>query len=116
MQPQGPQPIPGVNVRPPLVPPAAGQVVTHFETFTPQTGCCKCDGMKMSGYVAIILLVIFFWPLAFIPCLMDDCFEPQQRPVYGYAQGQAPIPVAQPAHGQPAHGEPVYTKATEPPV
>lgn len=43
-------------------------------------------------------------------------WQPQQRPVYGYAQGQAPIPVAQPAHGQPAHGEPVYTKATEPPV
>lgn len=40
-----------------------------------QKGCCKCDGMKQSGYIAIILLVIFFWPLAFIPCLMEDCFE-----------------------------------------
>lgn len=31
--------------------------------------------MKTSGIIAIVLLVIFFWPLAFIPCLMDDCFE-----------------------------------------
>ena len=31
--------------------------------------------------IAIILLVIFFWPLAWIPCVMDDCF------------GECPLPV-----------------------
>lgn len=31
-----PQPIPGVPVRPPLVPPQAGQVITHYETYTPE--------------------------------------------------------------------------------
>ncbi|BDA45789.1 hypothetical protein COCOBI_07-5760 [Coccomyxa sp. Obi] len=107
----GPQPIPGIPVRPPVVPPVAGQVVTHYESYAPEKGCCKCDGMKQSGIIAIVLLVIFFWPLAFIPCLMDDCFEPQQRPVYGYAPGQGPLPVAEPVQGQP-----VYEKATQPPV
>lgn len=43
-----------------------------------------CDGMKQSGFIAIILLLLFFWPLAWIPCVMDECFEQQQRPVYGY--------------------------------
>lgn len=43
-----------------------------------------CDGMKQSGLIAIILLLLFFWPLAWIPCVMDECFEQQQRPVYGY--------------------------------
>ncbi len=143
-----------------------------------QKGCCKCDGMKQSGIIAIVLLVIFFWPLAFIPCLMDECFEvaqlafspvkcwiwspravqplvsnhalhidwsfvpgfdtslitssschswltallcchalqPQQRPVYGFAPGQGPLPVAEPVQGRPVQGQPVYEKATQPPV
>ncbi|EIE22635.1 hypothetical protein COCSUDRAFT_53614 [Coccomyxa subellipsoidea C-169] len=109
--PQGPQPIPGIRVRPPLVAPMQGQVVTHYETFTPQSGCCKCEGMTQTGYISVILLVLFFWPLAFLPCVMQECFEPQQRPVFGYGPGQNPIPVAEPVQGQP-----VYTKATEPPV
>ena len=91
--------------------------------------------MKPSGIVAIVLLLFFFWPLAFIPCLMEDCFEvrpllysmlgpslqrpharsegdtscgfaqKQQRPVYGYSSGQGQQPVI--PVGQPVKGEPM---------
>lgn len=75
--------------------------------------------MKQSGIIAIILLLIFFWPLAWIPCVMPECFEQQQRPVYGYHPGssnqhsaQSNIPVAEPVQGEPVQ----YPKATQPPI
>ena len=39
-----------------------------------QPGCFHCDGMKMSGYVAIALLLVLFWPLAWLPCMLPECF------------------------------------------
>lgn len=45
--------------------------------------------MTSTGMVAVILLLIFLPPFCFIPCLMNECFEQQQRPVYGYAPGSS---------------------------
>ena len=54
-----------------------------------QVGCCECEGMTSTGMVAVILLLIFLPPFCFIPCLMNECFEQQQRPVYGYPAGSS---------------------------
>eukprot|EP01120_Amphizonella_sp_Union-15-10_P011425 TRINITY_DN483_c0_g4_i1.p1 TRINITY_DN483_c0_g4~~TRINITY_DN483_c0_g4_i1.p1 ORF type:complete len:126 (-),score=32.05 TRINITY_DN483_c0_g4_i1:104-433(-) len=32
-------------------------------------------GMKTEGIICVIVLLIVFWPLAWIPCVMDDCYE-----------------------------------------
>ena len=40
-----------------------------------QPGCCQCVGLSPSGWIAVILLLIFFPCLAFLPCLVADCFE-----------------------------------------
>ena len=55
---------------------------TLIEGLLVQTGCCKFDGLSSTGLIAIILLLFIFWPVAFIPCLMPECYEPYQRPVY----------------------------------
>ena len=79
------------------------------------------------GWLSTLLLTIFFPPFCFIPCLVQSCFETQQRPVYGNPAGgssqqnvQREVPMAQPAHEQP-HGQPVnysdpaqYSKPTQP--
>ena len=51
------------------VPPAPGQVVIGYEMEAAQSGCCKCEGLSTGGLIAVIILVLLFWPLAFIPCV-----------------------------------------------
>ncbi|KAK9852569.1 hypothetical protein WJX84_003908 [Apatococcus fuscideae] len=78
-----PQPTPGIPTRGPERAPAPSDVLLGYEMCQPQTGCCECNGLSMTGMLAVILLLFIFWPAAFIPCLMPECFEPYQRPVYG---------------------------------
>lgn len=40
-----------------------------------QTGCCQCDNLSPTGWIAVILLLIFFWPLFWIPFVMPECYE-----------------------------------------
>ena len=49
-----------------------------------QGACCDCDELSPTGWIAVILLILFFWPLAWVPCVMSDCYEQYQRPVYGW--------------------------------
>jgi hypothetical protein len=65
-------------------------VIIGYEYYQPKAGCFQCDGLSSQGLLSVILLVILFWPLAWIPCLMPSCFETYQRPVYGWPAGQAP--------------------------
>ncbi len=86
---------------------------------------CSCEGFSSGGVVAVIILLLFFWPLFWIPLVVDECFEQTQRPVYSSdgAQPGPPVGVVHeappyyqaqlPAHsqGQPAHpyqGAPQY--------
>ena len=79
-----------------------------------QVGCCECEGMTSTGMVAVILLFIFLPPFCFIPCLMNECFEQQQRPVYGYPAGSSTQQYQQsgqqgqpgPQYGQQGQGYP----------
>eukprot|EP00798_Chlamydomonas_sp_ICE-L_P011258 gene11258-18884_t len=95
-----PQAIPGLPIKPPRVPPQAGQVIVSYETIEPEVGCCKCSDLTTGGLIALIVLVLVFWPLAFIPCLQKDCHTQSQAPVYGSppsAGGASmPMPTGQP--------------------
>ena len=84
----------------PQVPPQPGQIVTGYEVVRPAAGCCQFDGLSPAGLIAIIILVLIFWPLAWVPCVMPDCYEPYQRPIYGWPvqqqqQGPPPPPYQQ---------------------
>ncbi|PRW45394.1 arsenite-resistant asr2 [Chlorella sorokiniana] len=64
-----------------------------------------CDGLSPVGLVTVIFLILFFWPLAWLPCVMPECFEQQQRPVFGWpAQAPQPPSGAAPAGFPPAPG------------
>lgn len=104
-----PQPVPGIPVRPPLTGPQPGQVIVAYEVVEPRVGCCECSDLNITGIMALILLVFFFWPLAFLPCVMRDCHESGQRPIYGYPPAPAAVtamPVAMP-YAAPAQGMPM---------
>eukprot|EP00195_Chlamydomonas_chlamydogama_P011280 CAMPEP_0202899200 /NCGR_PEP_ID=MMETSP1392-20130828/7497_1 /ASSEMBLY_ACC=CAM_ASM_000868 /TAXON_ID=225041 /ORGANISM="Chlamydomonas chlamydogama, Strain SAG 11-48b" /LENGTH=116 /DNA_ID=CAMNT_0049585321 /DNA_START=85 /DNA_END=435 /DNA_ORIENTATION=+ len=92
-----PQPVPGVPIKPPRVPPSAGQVVVAYEITEPDVGCCQCSDLNSQGLIALIVLILLFWPLAFLPCVMAECHEKSQRPVYGFPpEAGAPPPMAMP--------------------
>ena len=87
------------------MPPQPGQIVTGYEVVRPAAGCCQFDGLSPAGLIAIIILVLIFWPLAWVPCVMPDCYEPYQRPIYGWPvqqqqQGPPPPPPPPPPYQQ----------------
>ena len=88
----------------PLSYPQPGQVITGYQIFEPkvslevsvaaskparccrrtchevlecvlQTGCCQCENLSPTGWIAVILLLIIFWPLFWIPFVMPECYE-----------------------------------------
>ncbi|DBB03557.1 hypothetical protein WJX82_004612 [Trebouxia sp. C0006] len=78
-----PQPVEGIPVRGPLSYPQPGQVITGYQIFEPKTGCCQCENLSPTGWIAVILLLIIFWPLFWIPFVMPECYERYQVPIYG---------------------------------
>eukprot|EP00850_Spirogloea_muscicola_P022161 SM000280S10716 [mRNA] locus=s280:80025:81299:+ [translate_table: standard] len=72
---QQPQPIQGLRIKPPLVDPQQGQVIVAYQIGEPQVGCCKFEDLSPVGFMAIIILILVFPILAFIPCLMPECYE-----------------------------------------
>ncbi|GAX78577.1 hypothetical protein CEUSTIGMA_g6016.t1 [Chlamydomonas eustigma] len=105
-----PQPIAGLAMKPPLVPPSPGQVLIRYEIVEPDVGCCKCEDLNITGIVSLVVLVFIFWPLAFIPCLVSDCHSSSQRPVYGYppAMMPSPQPMGMPMMAPPLAPPPNY--------
>eukprot|EP01023_Acetabularia_acetabulum_P037418 TRINITY_DN3546_c0_g2_i4.p3 TRINITY_DN3546_c0_g2~~TRINITY_DN3546_c0_g2_i4.p3 ORF type:complete len:122 (+),score=6.80 TRINITY_DN3546_c0_g2_i4:57-368(+) len=87
-----PQQIQGLTIKPPVAAPQPGQVIIGYERFKHEADCCNCEGMTQDGLITIFILILTFWPLAFIPCLIEDCREEYQRPVYGNPR-QAPAVV-----------------------
>jgi hypothetical protein len=55
----------------------------------PEPGCLKCSTLSQAGIIVVILLAIFFWPLAFLPCLFPQMHEKAQRAMY--AVPEAPV-------------------------
>ncbi|KAL3145971.1 hypothetical protein ABBQ38_015331 [Trebouxia sp. C0009 RCD-2024] len=103
-----PQPVAGIAVRGPLVAPQPGHVLLGYQVCEPRTGCCECDNLSPAGWISIILLLLFFWPLFWIPFVMPECYERYQIPIYGQpgvstqhagSVGQG-MPIAQPYNQQ----------------
>ncbi|KAK9819069.1 hypothetical protein WJX81_003476 [Elliptochloris bilobata] len=143
--PQGqlyPEPVAGIKILPPRVQPGPGQHIIGYEII-PAKANCSCEGFKATGVVAIIILLLIFWPLFWVPLVIDDCFEQTQRPMYSggagaeaqgpptgavnqappYYQGQAPPPGQGllPHQGPPpsgvggvVQGEPVHPAGQDP--
>lgn len=40
-----------------------------------QVGCCQCEDLSTTGWIAVILLLLLFWPLFWIPFVMPECYE-----------------------------------------
>ncbi|KAI3424738.1 hypothetical protein D9Q98_008127 [Chlorella vulgaris] len=97
-----PEPIIGMAVRPPRVPPQPGHVLVGYEVCQPRAGCCQFEGLSFGGIATVILLLLFFWPLAWVPCLMPQCFNSFLRPVYGFPRTPPPGYVMMVTPGFPA--------------
>lgn len=39
--------------------------------------------MNASGWISVVLLTLFFWPAALVPCFTKCSYNECQRPVYG---------------------------------
>lgn len=84
----------------------------RWEIVRPEVGCCQCVGLSFAGWMSVILLVLLFWPLAWVPCFMPECFDPCQRPIYGYPPpNQQPYP-----HPGPPFGYGVPPGGAQPPM
>uniref|UniRef100_A0A7S1X7S3 LITAF domain-containing protein n=1 Tax=Tetraselmis chuii TaxID=63592 RepID=A0A7S1X7S3_9CHLO len=111
-----PTPFPDLPVKPPSKAPKAGEVVIRYDVRDGKSGCCECGDLKPIGWVAVVLLLVFFFPFAWIPCCIRECHERYQEPVYG-PQSATPhhnVPVGVPVGGSqtpwgagaPQHGHP----------
>jgi len=94
-----PMPFPDLPIRPPKKTPKPGHVVVGYEVVRGQGGCCKCDDLKVEGWVGVGICCIFCFPCAWIPCCITSCHEDYQRRVYGLPS-DLPIASNQPPPGQ----------------
>lgn len=53
------------------------QIVGYMPVYPDSRGC-DLDALSFAGWLWIIILLIFFFPLAWLPCVMDSCYEPYQ--------------------------------------
>ena len=79
----------GIKILPPLGRPPAGAQPVGYAMVDPEPGCLKCSTLSQAGIIVVILLAIFFWPLAFLPCLFPQMHEKAQRAMY--AVPEAPV-------------------------
>lgn len=78
-----------------------------------EVGCCMCETLSLAGWLIIILLAILFWPACFIVCMIGDCHDRVQRPVYGWP-GAATYPSYAGAPPPPGGAPPPYFGAPPP--
>lgn len=62
---------------PPATPPRPGEVIVGWEVLPLEEGC-SCE-LNETGLVALVLLIIFFWPLFWIPMIIPDCKKVRSR-------------------------------------
>lgn len=91
-----PQPIAGITVQGPIRAPEAHEQLLGYQLCEPQT--CDCGALKTEAWIIIIICILFFWPAAFIPCLIPSCYHRVQRPVYGAVYTAQPVQPPQQGH------------------
>lgn len=87
------QPVQGVPVRGPAQQPQPQHVIIGYMLVTPQDSC-SCD-LRLEGWLVVLVLLLTFPCIAWIPCMIPDCFQPYQVPIYG-PPGSYPVPIATP--------------------
>lgn len=63
---------------------------------------------KPEGWVAVVILLLCFWPCLFIPFLMSDCYKQRQVPVYGTPEQACALQDKWGSHG--THPTPAPTR------
>lgn len=78
-------PIPGIPIVEPKTMPKPGDRLIGYEQI-PAEGekfvTPRPSHMKTRGWVSVVLLTIFMWPLAVVPCFTSCSYYQMQRPVY----------------------------------
>ena len=79
-------PVPGVPIEKPEVPPKPGQILQGYRVITrPNKIFQKPEPQKMTvmGWASVAILAILFWPATCVPCCMSCSYpEVYQVPVY----------------------------------
>jgi hypothetical protein len=82
-------PIPGIPIVEPERMPLPGERLIGYEQI-PAAGKTfvspRPSHMKTRGWVSVVLLTFFMWPLAFVPCFTSCSYYQMQRPVYSSAR------------------------------
>ncbi len=84
------QPIPGIPIVEPEVIPGPGDKLIGYEQIPSDNSCFispRPTHMKTRGWISVVLLTIFMWPAAILPCFMSCSYYQMQRPVYTNAKG-----------------------------
>jgi hypothetical protein len=80
------EPIPGVPIVEPKTTPRPGDRLIGYELIPDddQTFLSppRPSHMRTRGWVSVVLLVLFAWPLAVVPCFTSCSYKQMQRPVY----------------------------------
>eukprot|EP00884_Botryococcus_braunii_P006249 jgi/Botrbrau1/15625/Bobra.4_1s0012.1 len=89
--PKGPRvlytnPVVGVTIKAPKVPPSPGDILLGYELKPVKLGYNR--SFTTTGWVATGVLLAFAWPFFWIPAVMRSLHDVYQRPVYGQP-GQA---------------------------
>lgn len=83
------EPIPGIPIVEPESLPMPGDRLIGYEQI-PAAGKTfvtpRPSQMKTRGWVSIVVLALFMWPLAFVPCFTSCSYYQMQRPVYSNAK------------------------------
>jgi hypothetical protein len=85
-QQQPPTP-PHVMVGVPVAVPPGQPVIIGYERRVADDSCFSCD-LSGVGIAATIFLLLFFFPLAWLPCVMESCRNRVSVPVYGQPGGR----------------------------
>jgi hypothetical protein len=55
-----------------------GDQIVGYAPVQPDSNQCDLEALSFAGWLWVIMLLIFFFPLMWVPCVMDSCYEPYQ--------------------------------------
>lgn len=97
----------------PPSPPLPGQVVVAYEVLPSESGACSCD-LNFVGILTMVVLLLTFAPLAWLPCVLQECQRKYARPVFGYPPPPGAVVVPVPVGGAAGAGPPPHAQQPHP--
>jgi hypothetical protein len=80
----------------------------------------ECENLSTAGIIATLVLLVLFWPAAWIPLACRSCYERYQVPIFGYPAGP-PLPQTPsmvygvPVPSQLVHSQQLMSQPVPPP-